>query len=142
MKQFLKNTVLVIGGIALAAGSMVFAATWQGATDIQDGQIIQADTLRENFTYLYERSWDFLGDPASPTHLLSSQSVAAPEYCDENGGNCINMDYTQVGQMAPSALSLSQAQSICGGSQPNRLSTRSGISGGLEINDGRFVLGA
>jgi hypothetical protein len=56
MKQTLKHATLVLGGFILAAGSMVFAATWQGTTTIQDGQIISADTIRDNFTYLYDRS--------------------------------------------------------------------------------------
>ncbi|MFW0870962.1 MAG: hypothetical protein ACKKL4_02855 [Patescibacteria group bacterium] len=54
MKHILKNTTLVLGGIALAIGSMVFAATWQGTDTIQNGQIIEADVIKDNFDYLYE----------------------------------------------------------------------------------------
>jgi hypothetical protein len=84
MKHFFKSTILVLGGFILAAGSMVFAATWQGTTTIQDGQIISA--------------WDFLSDDdGNPTHVTNNISIAAPEYCDENGENCVAGDEVGAG---------------------------------------------
>lgn len=88
MKYLGKTSVLLVGFV-LGAGTLVYAAIWQGTGTVREGQIITAQVLKDNLDYLYERSWDFLGATTTvPTHRLSDISVAAPEYCDENGLNC------------------------------------------------------
>ncbi len=88
--KHLKHLLLVC---ALSATTVFAAASWSGTASFVDGQIISAQSIKNNFTYLYERRWEFLGDTNNPTHLYAGDNaVAAVEYCDETGANCFTAD--------------------------------------------------
>ena len=56
MTLTLKKIYLIVLGITIGAGSLVMAANvWQGTSQIADGQIISAETIQDNFDYLYAR---------------------------------------------------------------------------------------
>lgn len=56
MKQNLKKVSLVVVGFLTGAGSLVFAsAVWQGTNSVQDGRIITAEIIKNNFDFLFER---------------------------------------------------------------------------------------
>ena len=93
IKQYFKHALVVV---ALSATTVFAATTWPGISGVQDGQIIQATTLHDSLQHLYERSWDFLG--GDENYIATNLSVAAPEYCDENGENCFVAD--QVSERA------------------------------------------
>ena len=83
LKQYSKHALVVV---ALSATTIFAATAWPNISGVQDGQVIQANTLHDSLQYLYERSWDFLG--GDETFIATNLSVAAPRYCDENGENC------------------------------------------------------
>ena len=52
-----KKTSYILLGFTMGAASLVYAANiWQGTTSIDDGQVITAEVVRDNFDYLYARA--------------------------------------------------------------------------------------
>lgn len=91
---------IVTGGIALAGH-----VNWQGTNLVRDGQIIAAEIIKDNFDYLYERSWDYIANSfvsdrtvvimdtvVSPNLALDVEAnIGAEMYCDENGDHCVDI---------------------------------------------------
>jgi len=88
--------------ITIFATGTVMAATWSGTSAIRDGQVISAQTMKDNLDFLYERRWNLInnnltttkkvgiGDttPDSDLRLDVGGKVGANQYCDQNGNNC------------------------------------------------------
>lgn len=54
MNKTLRQLAMLSIGFMIGAGTLVYAASvWQGTSSIQDGQVISANVIKDNFDYLY-----------------------------------------------------------------------------------------
>lgn len=56
MKRLTLGVVVLVGAVVLSAGVTLAVAVWQGTDWITDGEVITADTLKDDLDYLYERT--------------------------------------------------------------------------------------
>ncbi len=78
----------ILIGFTLGAGMLVYASTWQGVSEIKSGMVISAETLSDNFVYLYNRSWKG-GDGDNFIAFQGANGVGAEKYCNVTGDVCM-----------------------------------------------------